>query len=71
MDLGGGQAGPIGVHHGFHHVIDQTADFRVPGVGDGAGRGGQDGVAHAGDFQDSHGPKYGLGSGSRPRPVQR
>jgi hypothetical protein len=28
MDLGGGQAGPIGVDHGFHHVIDQTANFR-------------------------------------------
>jgi len=31
------------------------ADFRRGGVGDGLGDMGQDGVAHAGDFQDSHG----------------
>ena len=59
MHLGGGQTGPIGIDHGFHHVIDQMADFRGPGVGNGPGRGGQDRVAHAGDFENCHGRKYG------------
>ena len=58
MDLGGGQSGAVRIYHGFHHVIDQAADFRRFGVGNGPGGKGQDGMAHAGDFQNCHGPKY-------------
>jgi len=58
MDLGGGQAGAIGIPHGLDHVIDQTPYFRGPGIGDRGGNLAQNGMAHAGDFQD-HGRKYG------------
>ena len=63
MDLGGGQAGAVGVDHGFDHVIDQTADFRRSGVGDRGGELSQNGMAHAGDFQDAMGRNMGRGQG--------
>src|SRR6185437_12601746 len=58
MDLGGGQAGPVGIDHGLDHVTDQTPYFRGPGIGDGGGNLAQNGMAHAGDLED-HGRKYG------------
>ena len=61
MDLGGGQAGPVGVGHGFDHVIDQTTYFRRRGVRNGGRHVSQHRVAHAGDFQDSHRPNMRLG----------
>ena len=67
MDLGGGQPRPIGVDHGFHHVIDQALDFRRPGIGNRGGDLAEDGMAHAGDFQD-HGLKYGVRAGAGQSP---
>jgi small subunit ribosomal protein S21 len=63
MHLGGGQSGPIGVHHGFHHVIDQALNFRRLGIGNRGGDLAQNGMAHAGDFQD-HDLKYGAAAGA-------
>ena len=74
MHLGGGQPGPVGVHHGFHHVIDQMAYFRRGGVGHRAGNMGKNRVAHAGDFQDSHGGNMafrGAGAKGAKRPNSR
>jgi len=54
MDLGRGQPGAIGVHHGVHHIGHKPGDFRCRWVIHGSGPGGKDGVAHAGDFENSH-----------------
>ena len=61
MHLGGGQPGAIGVHHGFHHVIDKPANFRIAGVRHGLGGPAEDRVPHPGDFQDCHGQNMSLG----------
>jgi hypothetical protein len=59
MDLWRGQAGAIGIDHGLDHVGDQAADFGRRGVRNLIGAARQDRMAHAGDFQDCHDPKYG------------
>ena len=54
VDLGRRQAGPAGVPHGFQHVGGEPPDPRRGRIGDRVGASQQDGVAHAGDLQESH-----------------
>ena len=71
MDLGGGQAGPIGVDHGFHHVIDQTADFRVRGVGDRLGDLARTGWPMRAILRMAMAGNMGGGAGAGQRPGKR
>ncbi len=54
MDLRGRQSGAIGIDHGLDHVGDQGANLRRRGVGHRVGLAGEDGMAHAGDFENGH-----------------
>ena len=46
--------------HGFGHVQDQPLNLRVCGVRYGVRDPAQDGVAHAGNLQNSHGASMGV-----------
>ena len=60
MDLGSGQTGARGVLQRFGHIQDQPLNFRVCGVRHRVRDPAQDGVAHAGNLQNSHGPSMGV-----------
>ena len=55
MHLRSGQAGAGRILHRLDHVGHQTADVRRPRIDDRLGTLQQDGMTHAGDFQDGHG----------------
>ena len=68
MDLGGGQAGAIGVHHGFDHVIDQTADFRGPWDRRRGRQSGPERDGPCGRFSGSMAGNMGIRRGRRSKP---
>ena len=59
MNLRRGEPGALRINQGFDHVIDQMVDFGRRGVGDFPRALPQNGVAHAGDFQQCHGRNIG------------
>ena len=55
IHLWGGEADAWRILHRLHHVRDEAADLRRPRIGHGIAAADQDGMTHAGDFQDGHG----------------
>jgi hypothetical protein len=59
MDLRRGETGAVGIFHGLEHIVDELVDVRSGRILDRVGRAAQDGVAHTGDLENSHGRNMG------------